>query len=156
MCNLSVQMNKHISDFVFFFFFSSSMSLHCSINNFVLVFLKLSNSISVWGKFRYVNVILIDQEIYRWLMMIVSFSFAIIKNSLFIFSFSFFLNRDQLNSHLDNVQGDLEALKEFLRSGGGDEYQVDANTLLSVSNFIKTYFFFFVFQFTSICFRVSN
>lgn len=40
--------------------------------------------------------------------------------------------RDQLNSHLDGVQGDLEALKEFLRDG--DNYQVDANTLLSVSN----------------------
>lgn len=39
--------------------------------------------------------------------------------------------RDQLNAHLDNVQGDLEALKEFLRDG--DNYQVDTNTLLSVS-----------------------
>lgn len=39
--------------------------------------------------------------------------------------------RDQLNTHLENVQGDLEALKEFLR--GGDDYQVDANTLLTVS-----------------------
>lgn len=39
--------------------------------------------------------------------------------------------RDQLNQHLDSVQGDLEALKEFLRDG--ENYQVDANTLLSVS-----------------------
>lgn len=42
-----------------------------------------------------------------------------------------------MNTHLDNVQGDLEALKEFLRNGGGDDYQVDANTLLNVSNFKK-------------------
>lgn len=43
----------------------------------------------------------------------------------------FFSHRDQINQHLDTVQGDLEALKEFLR--GSDDYQVDANTLLSVS-----------------------
>lgn len=32
---------------------------------------------------------------------------------------------------MDNVQGDLEALKEFLRNG--EDYQLDANALLSVS-----------------------
>lgn len=45
----------------------------------------------------------------------------------------FYFNRDQLNNHLDNVQGELEALKEFLRVG--DEYQMDPNTLLNVSSF---------------------
>lgn len=44
----------------------------------------------------------------------------------------FYFNRDQLNNHLDNVQGELEALKEFLRVG--DEYQMDPNTLLNVSS----------------------
>lgn len=39
--------------------------------------------------------------------------------------------RDQLGQHLDNMQGDLEALKEFLRDG--ENYQVDSNTLLNVS-----------------------
>lgn len=58
--------------------------------------------------------------------------------------------RDQLNNHLDNVQGELEVLKEFLRSGGGggEDYQVDANTLLSVSILWRISFrielFFFV------------
>lgn len=62
---------------------------------------------------------------------------------LLCFFFSMFAHcRDQLNTHLDNVQGDLEALKEFLRSGGGDDYQVDANTLLNVSSFKKIDFVF--------------
>lgn len=63
--------------------------------------------------------------------------------SYFALFFSMFAHcRDQLNTHLDNVQGDLEALKEFLRSGGGDDYQVDANTLLNVSSFKKIDFVF--------------
>lgn len=54
--------------------------------------------------------------------------------------FFFSISRDQLNSHLDNVQGDLEALKDFLRESG--DYQVDANTLLGVSIY-KMHFRFY-------------
>lgn len=39
--------------------------------------------------------------------------------------------RDQLGQHLDTMQSDLESLKEFLRDG--ENYQVDANTILNVS-----------------------
>lgn len=40
------------------------------------------------------------------------------------------LRREQLNQHLDSVQGDLDSLKEFLRS---EDYSLDANALLGVS-----------------------
>lgn len=41
------------------------------------------------------------------------------------------LRREQLNQHLDSVQGDLDSLKEFLRN---EDYSLDANALLGVSN----------------------
>lgn len=37
---------------------------------------------------------------------------------------------EQINQHLDSVQGDLESLKEFLRN---EDYTLDANALLGVS-----------------------
>lgn len=40
-----------------------------------------------------------------------------------------------MNHHLDSVQGELEALKEFLR--GSDDYQMDTNTLINVSIWIR-------------------
>lgn len=42
----------------------------------------------------------------------------------------YLLRREQLNQHLDSVQGDLDTLKEFLRN---EDYSLDANALLGVS-----------------------
>lgn len=39
------------------------------------------------------------------------------------------LSRDDLDSHLDTMQNDLDGLKEILK---GDCYSLDANTLLGV------------------------
>lgn len=57
--------------------------------------------------------------------------------------FFFHYCRDSLHQHLDNVQGDLEALKEFLRNG--EDYQADPNTLLNVSNFNIIFLFALIF-----------
>lgn len=49
---------------------------------------------------------------------------------LFIETLLDFVHSDQLNQHLDGVQGDLESIKEYLRN---EDYTLDANTLLGVS-----------------------
>lgn len=41
-----------------------------------------------------------------------------------------FLNSDEVSGHLDNVQDELDTLKDLLRS---DIYSMDHNTLLGVS-----------------------
>lgn len=44
--------------------------------------------------------------------------------------FYFYSLRDEVTNHLDNVQDELESLKDLLRTDG---YSLDASTLLGVS-----------------------
>jgi hypothetical protein len=45
--------------------------------------------------------------------------------------------RDDLGNHVDQIQNDLDGLKELLQ---GDNYSIDANTLLSVCNWMGSLF----------------
>lgn len=52
-------------------------------------------------------------------------------------------DRDEVDTHLDTMQSELENLRDILR---GEGYSIDANTLLGVSSFEKNVIFFLIAQ----------